>query len=61
MEIITDIADSGESWRNYCDYELTKDFDVFDELYAEEQSLYENGYISANELYFGKITDETGE
>ena len=48
-----------ETWREYVAHYITDDNGFWEEeLRNEEQSLYENGYISASELYFGRINED---
>lgn len=50
-----------EQWKEYVAYTLSDNALWEEELRMEEKSLYENGYITQSELYFGIETDETGE
>ena len=48
------------SWKEYVQYHIKEDdpeLDI-DSLREEEKSLYENGYISTMELYFGEVKTE---
>lgn len=47
-----------EMWKDYVKHELSENNNMYDELLREEQALYENGYISNIELYFGQTKEE---
>lgn len=56
MNIIPDNAEyKDETWREYVDHYIIDDdgYSWEDELRKEEEALYENGYITFSELYFG--------